>query len=288
MLENLKLKGPICLGYNIQYRMFSDSNIITNISPLYYISFISYETKTIIFSLDNIRLKKDNSFIEYIKQLENTIKDKHKKKFKDKDFVSCIYEWNNNFYLKCRIENTTQCYDLDKNKIINKIISKGNVVKILIWIKGINISSTSCNLSLEVLQIRLYDVIPSNKCLIDFEEEPKNENNTTNGKYEMLDKSYDRFVKMLKMGININAVRQKCQLEGIDPTPLFKDDNSVETKKLSILPNNPMMNVLSGIGKVKLKKTEVNSLPKKPNKNKNVLVPTLDDILLMKNKLKHI
>ena len=130
------------------------------------------------------------------------------------------------------------------------------------------------------MQIRYMDPLPPLGCVI-IDEDLSNQNAYNITLEKSLDKShYDKYFKMIAMGIPLEAVKIKCKLDGLDSNFI---DTGKETIKKGV--HRPQLNDMKNI---KLKKTIIVPKKKDTYRHKNQFGPTLDDIQKQLNSLKKI
>jgi len=200
---------------------------------------------------------KMENFKNKIDQLDQYFSDK----YPDKLFHSSIKSSDDNFYppyIRTKLPNQTnlQVYDCDKNSQKLDYIVPGCWGTSLIYLKNLWISSSEQNeimgLSWYVLQIKVITPVPVlSKFLIDddsYDEETlcaichKNivkkqcvqgvdqEDQEDEKNSVKLPEEYNKYTKMLKLGIPILAVIQRCQMDGLDPEVLSKQHPSLKSE----------------------------------------------------------
>ena len=316
-IKDIILKGAFYLGENKIYRLLKIDNNhkkthIVLTTPLVILSNYCIDKHYLMINIDHLKTTgKCTGLNRFITVLERELQ-KHHSILIGKSNLSVIHTWKGNQFLRFNLSsNKINIYDKDKDKISIDNITRGSLIKVMFWLKGININDSYWNLQLEITQIRLFDIIPPTQCLIntdDIIDNATNHNNCDNyhdTNHDMNHDNYDsdnietlKYNKMLKMGIPIESVRQKCILDGLDPDIILSNNknlnnstsnkNSLNINK-SNLPNR--VNLLAGLGSVSLKKVtkqNKNNILKTKSTNTNQLVPSLDDILAMKQNLKQV
>ena len=158
----------------------------------------------------------------------------------------------------------------------NHYVSKGMLVKLFIWIKGIIIHNGKWKLDLIILQVKIYDEIMPNICMID-----EDESNPID------EQQYKKYWKMLDVGVNIEAVKQKCTIDGLDPSILNnKRPTNLIINKNSIPKKNNFSLLMKDLNSSKLKLNKTKIVKREIKKSNNGFQPTLEDILNIKNKLR--
>ncbi len=301
-MENMFLKGPFYFGENIVYRLLErhDEKKKTQIimtSPNVVLSTYCNTRRYLMVNIDHLKSTKSCvSLYQYIIKLEKYLK--NNKAFSDqRQLLSVIHNWNGNKYLRFSLSaENINIYDADKNLINIDEIKKGSLIKIMFWLKGLVVNRETFSLQLEILQIRMFDVIPPKQCLITLDElaaditkaHDANRSEKNPGTHVIPEK----YQKMLNMGIPISHVKQKCILDGVDPEILTgkkTEETTSKTKPINI--NRGLPNLLGEISNFKLKKTTPIDRQKQKIKTKtpdNMLIPSLEDILHIKSQLRKI
>jgi len=258
--------------------------------------------------------------ITEIKQLKKNIKHKKKLIYKKSYTAQNKYIYYNFKLQQYNHEIMCDIYDEQKQKTNKEYIQPGSDAYAILWLKNIWLKGNKVGLNYIVVQLKIYkNIIQTHACLIieddDIFTQPNNKNNKdsdTHVKHAKhtkhisimeIDPKYRTYVKMLKMGVPRRAVQMKMKMNGIDPNILdnLSNKNKIEKNNINNINNtggsismNPI-DLLSGIKNKKLKKVKKN---KNKNKNKLLLqkigvrkrsgVPTLEEILKIKNSLKKI
>jgi hypothetical protein len=243
----------------------------------------------------------DTYMITQIKQLKKNIK--HKKKLV---YKKCYTTQNKYVYYNFKLQHYNQeimcdIYDEHKQKTNKQYIQPGSDAYAILWLKNIWLKGNKVGLNYIVVQLKIYkNIIQTNACLIIEDNDiftqsnTKKENDGDNVHITTMevDPLYRTYFKMLKMGVPKRAVEMKMKMNGIDPSILYK--NCTPGLQKSTGSNNSMntLDLLSGIKNKKLKKVKKN----KKNKKKLLLqklgirkssgVPTLEEILNIRNNLK--
>jgi hypothetical protein len=212
--------------------------------------------------------------MDFIRQI-NLIDSHFKSEWANYKFTSTIRESRDQFYppfIRVKIpkaSNTKKSnklslsiFDLsDTPKSIDYIIP-GSWATSLIYLKHVWVNNVTYNVGLTwyVLQTKVKTPIPqlpSNQCLIDdpwFDEtfcaicyskvirEPairgideENENMASSP----ISPEYEKYTKMLKLGIPILAVVQRCQIDGLDPEILKRQASQKHNHKYTSMPPPP-------------------------------------------------
>jgi hypothetical protein len=211
-----------------------------------------------------ISIKKLDKIIEKMK-IKNKI-------IMGKQFISCIKPAVDIFpeRILLNINNESSIFDLNKNQINIDQITKKIYGKFIIHLSHIWINESSYGYNLEVIQGMIDPkVIIKEFAFID-DEEP-------------IDK-YEKYRKMLSVGVPKEAVKKKIELDGLDPKCIENKSNIVT---LAPPPPPPIPNLNHNIGfsknllsdlakNIKLKKVQVKHVEKK--KEEDARVPSLDQI----------
>ena len=197
----------------------------------------------------------------------------------------------NTNYLRLNIYQAgIRVFDRDRQPALPTHVVKGTLVKLMFWVKGIRQYSEGWKLDLVVLQARIYDPIPTNRCLI-IDDEPTANVNTSAIATSVLpssgksDDAFQKYRDLISKGVPRMAVEQKCRLAGLDPAGI--DGTSASLVKPGISLGDSLTQAISG--GVRLKKCTQNPKHKpkpKPKPKTNQLIPTLDDILTQLNSLR--
>ena len=252
----------------------------------------------------------DSHMITEIKQLKKNIKHKKKLTYKKSSITKNKYIYYNFKLQHYNQQIMCDMYDEHKQKTNIDYIQPGSDAYAILWLKNIWLKDNKVGLNYIVVQLKIYkNIIQTNTCLIieddDIFTQSDNKNKDISDKHVThistmeIDPIYRTYVKMLKMGVPRRAVQMKMTMNGIDPNILDTLGNQNKSKKNKI--NNTLgsismnsIDLLSGIKNKKLKKVKKN----KKNKKKLLLqkigvrkrsgVPTLEEILKIKNSLKKI
>lgn len=277
-IKLLSIKNKINYKKKKIYPLKYDNKPLIVQSPIVYLPWGINEYNSLDISLDieNKNNKKDKlfNFYKFIKNIENYFKSLIF--FKKKKFHSSIKP--NNYYpdlLRISFnKNDTIIFDENKNKLnYNKILPK-SFVKLIIQIAYIWINNDKYGIKWNVSQIKLYINIifkPIEYSFIESDDETENSANN---------ELYNKYFKMIKMGIPKIAVINKMKLNGVDPSIL-------ENKSLNSHSESNKNNFILELKKNKLKKSKI--LLKKNSKqysrtNNFIIKP--EDLLNAINKIK--
>ena len=300
--SNFCLRGPFFQGPYSFYRLFEKSkqkngtlrrkNIILQ-TPL--VCLASLGEKTLSISLDNIHLQNNcRGLVRSLQMLETnlqTTSSRLDQAYQASRFRPSITTWMNTNYLRLsQLESTTPIYNQESESVSSNCLQKGCILKALVWVKGIRQYSDCWKLELVALQLKVYDPVPSDVCLIEDEIKECNRSPNESDPYQL-------YRNMLQKGVPRMGVEQKCRLAGLDPT-LIDQGGSVGTRAVAIGEGKrvgeksgggfkPVISLSDVIASgVKLKKTSARDSDQVKPRTKirqkapsNQLVPSLDDIL---------
>lgn len=237
--------------------------------------------------------KKDSSnnvslFYDFIRYLDDIIKKlcKTKKqswfkgqKIKNKSIISkykTFYEFMSLNLPKKNGNFMFDIYDEKLNKVGMDKLTRNTEVSIIIELSSLYIGNGIIGCNWNVLQIKKYDTLSLDECLIIDDDDIKQSiplppplpppllpplhgllNNP------VINKKYEKYFKMLKMGIIIQAIKQAMVKDGYDVAFVEKLPDDINQFKLKL-----------------------NSLPNQNNSTSNNLVPSTSSLLNMKNLLK--
>lgn len=258
------------------------------------------------------------NFIEIIKSLDDLVKSKMSyfwKKCgfseKKKSFVDS-YNFNSKkskvfMYPGIQVYNNKPeitIFDWQKNKKEYEYIIPQSRAYSLIWLKNIWLKSRKIGLNWVVLQMKIYlPIYKIDECLIE-DEEQLHKKMTIQEQPETAPKKkvegtryidhpiYSKFFKMKKFGIPIASIQHKLKMDNLNPSIIENDPEDIfqspNQSKIET-PANPMMNVLSGLSSVKLKKAKKVKVKRQPSKSTNSnRPPTLEEILSRRSSLKKV
>lgn len=291
--SNLIVKGPFKLSGDVFYRIYqrkeNSKDHYTLITPQVCISSCLNDKGLLSFSVDDISAtSKTGQLCTQIKLLEQSIKKQFAPVPKKEGccFRSCINEWQNNRYVYCRLSSgEINCFNIHGNTVQNGLqsIRRGSLVRLLLWFKGLYIGKKYWGIQLVVLQVRIYDISPPIKCLITDEETPEKKTSS--------DVKYQTYRRMKSMGVPIAAIRHKIIQDGENPDQVIPFLSAKETRSESARPQMGGLQLLQGLQGATLRKASQRVLPKKQKPRQapsNQLVPSLEDILRIKNHLQPI
>ena len=248
-IENLALdKIRVVKPYNFEnkyfFNIFYDRNypllIQTPICILPY-RYMLYDNKyfQIDMFFDIVEFK---NLIEVIlKHINNKIKKKYKTILNDKNYIDTVMKMPNNMF-KLRAKNTNvdsiNVYNYNRNRIDIRNIERNDQIKALIQIEKFLIDKDSYSFLFKIIQIKKHCIIdpfsPNIKCLF-VENEIDNINIDININKQL--EKYERFSKMLKMGVPMMGVIQKMQLEGFEEEDIAQFTQLKNRKIVSINPS---------------------------------------------------
>ena len=298
--QHIIFKKPICIGNNMyKYPIKYLANDLIIQTPINFIPFglSMYNNKTYL-DISFININKDKEMISFKKCVDgiNTcVKNKIEKKNKNLKFTNSIKKSSNLYPDRFRlcIKDDIMVFNENKNLIQFDYIQPKMYVKVLIHPECIWCNQDTFGITWNVLQLKLYNkLILSSYSFID--DEPNNEENVykNNPKYE-------KYFKMLKMGVPTDAIKHKMICDNLDPNIIDCPKNSMSNRTLTALkpeltpPTIPIpipisnINIFSEIKKAKLQK--------KNKKTKEVCIPkdtpmcfrpSSNEILLQLKKLK--
>ena len=303
------------IEYNKKH-MFIQSSYLNISNALQYFNNISLSSyhKPIQDSkkLFNILINNIDTFmVAHIKKLKKKIKYRKKIIYK-----KCYTIQNKYIYYNFKLQQYNKIimcdiYDENKKKQNVQYIQPGSNAYAILWLKNIWLKDNKVGLNYIVVQLKVYkNIIYTNKCLIIEDNDICAQTHPIHQTQQLpepkhksimeVDPLYRTYVKMLKMGVPKRAVQMKMKMNGLDPTILDKIGTCSHSNKYNTsIQNNLNSNILpidllSGIKHTILKKVKKN----KKNKKKIILnklgvsrrsgVPTLEEILNIKNNLKKI
>ena len=285
--KDIFLKGPFFNGYSYIFKITEKKKFIEIITPTVIISKYSKEYNSILIDSDYIGSNDNQLFLKKIHLLEKKLK-KNKKNILSRipdeyqpKFTSIINTWSNSNKIRCYLySDNIEIYDKDKNKISLTYIKDKVHAKLLIWINELVVSRDKWFVKLTVMQIKLDNPIPPIGCVIDDEIETcltKNNNDSN---------IYDKYRKMVSMGIPLDAVKLKCSIDGLNPDYINRANcNSKNVPGCIPKIKKPILNDLKS---VKLKKVGIIVRKKESFKDDKQFGPSLLDIQNQLNKLKKI
>lgn len=289
--EHIIFKKPICIGNNMyKYPIKYLANDLIIQTPIIFIPFglSMYNNKTYLdISFVNIDSDKDmRMFKKSIDEINSCVIKKIKKKNKALKFTNSIKK-SNNIYpdrLRLSIRDDILVFNENKQIIDFDYIQPKMYIKILIHPECIWSNQESFGITWNILQLKLYTKLILNTYSF-IDEEPEN---TKDNKYKD-DPKYEKYFKMIKMGVPMDAIKHKMIADNLDPTIL---DSSNKTKQVvsnivtPLPPPMPSINLFSEIKKAK--KQKENKVVKVKTINKDTPLcfrPSANEILNQLNKL---
>jgi hypothetical protein len=290
-INKLIIKGPFTIANDRYYRIYKkeagEKTHYTVITPQVCITSCNCERGYLSFSVDDIRSdSKITALSKTLGQIETCVQSKTQglKIHHNYTFRSCLGDWHNNRFVKCRMyQNNMNMYDHKGDVVsggVNKLV-RGSLVRILLWVKGLYITRENWGLQIIALQIRAYDISPPKTCVILDEDKPdkaKSISSTDISKYR----------HMQSMGVPIPAIKHKMEIDGVDPTLIdMQTKSTVNYGARSGVPRLNPGSLLQGLSSVSLKKTSPRKAKtKKPRQApENQMVPSLEDILRIRGTL---
>jgi len=233
---------------------------------------------------------------------------RYKEKYYKKDFVNSVKKSDGIYPKRIRLSLDKECkvYNNYNQEIDVKQIKPRALLKTLINISHVWINNGKFGIFWNILQIKYYGKLVLTEYEFIEDENPQflkipviNEDITPRNtippppppplpdiKQDIIKKKYMKYFKMLEMGVNSNAVKQKLVMDGHDPNIIDNPScdtvcpkiNSIET--LSI---NSKVNLLSELKSgIKLKNVKRVLKPKSKinlkNKTGNLTVPSLWEV----------
>ena len=282
----ISLKGPIYLAKSAQYRMFTKSSRdpVTFASPLVCLSSVDRSRRPVLFALDRLGMD-TQGLLHFLKTLELRIQKIHKRlhsDFHELPFRSCIHTWMGTQYATATVDwDRITVYDKSGDTQPLDCLGKGSAVRLLLWAKGVHAGPKYWCLQLEVLQIRLCEAVYPTRCLLMDNEDIPSACVTPATSSD----SQSPYIRMLKMGIPREAVVQRCRIQGIDPA-FLKIQGTAATGISVRGTTSQQPGLLAGIAGAKLRKTEPAPKPKPQHKSGNQHVPSLEEILGVRKRLR--
>jgi hypothetical protein len=202
--------------------------------------------------------------------------------------------------LRLKISNAENICIFDQNsmQLTPEALHKDRKIQLILNIKWFWISKEFYGIEYSVIQIKVY-MPPTNNMFSS--EVIKNE--------ELNEELYQKYRKMLKLKIPLGAVKSKMLLDGLSNDEILEFEESVNNKSKqepeiaqpikAVLPSNPL-SFLNEIAKGGFKLRTVNKEDLEEKKKRDIMnklskfvdtsrkVPTLDDIISAKSRLKKI
>lgn len=280
---------------------FKENNKINNFNvktcKLYIPNKMNQQSKYFL-SLQLAIPDEEKDFKNFILRLEKCIKNKFKKQFKKKKYVSILKE--NNIYINLNINNNN-FIDINYEKIDKLKINTPTNGYFVINIKNIwyNENKWGINLYLYSALILPSQINNSNNLEINeikdiFKKELKEKNNDDKNINDEKIKDNEKFFKFFKlkaMKVPITAIKNKMMLNNLDSSIIDYDCNTLtkdilkKNKNINSNMNKTINNKDLLSNKNKLKKTEI--IEKKKVKNKNLKIPSLEEIQNQIKKMKN-
>jgi hypothetical protein len=297
--KRIKIKKPINLGNKKVFNLYYLSQAKTEIELLLqspeliipYGKIQSQDIDEIQFDCCNDKFIRDIEYIrDYIidkirKYDNNLLKNRiHFDQIKKKDFGKI---------LRCKISNAdVNIYDQNGNIITDEDLKANRKIQLIINIKCFWVSSNYYGIEYSVLQIKIHKPPDYNKIMF------------TNIPNLDQDINLDKYNKMLKLRIPLEAVEAKMKLDGLSPITIknFIEDKEKETQDV---PTNTSMRPTSFLSQISMGDFKLKSVSKNPINNEeeikkkvldkmskyvdmNKKIPSLDDILSARANLKKI
>ena len=241
---------------------------------------------------------------------------RYKEKYYKKDFINSIKKSDGIYPKRIRLSLDKECkvYNNYNQEIDIKQIKPRALLKTLINISHVWMNNGKFGIFWNILQIKHYGRLALTEYEFIDDENPQflkipiiNETiisrNTIppppplhNAKQDIIKEKYKKYFKMLEMGVNTDAVKQKLVMDGYDPNIIDNPScdtvcpnlNVIEKSSLpSIDTSNLLLELKSGI-KLKNVKRELKPKSKINLKNKtgNLTVPSLWEVRNCLNNLK--
>lgn len=244
----------------------------------YFYNFIEYLDKT-IYKLINI---KKNIWFDDLKY-RPTIS-----KYKNINFMSLNLPKHNGDYL-------FDIYDEQLGKINIDSLEKNNEIVLIIQLDYLWLNDNKIGCHWNVLQIKKYNSLNFNKCMIIDEIPTPPAPPPAPPLAPKINSENEKYLKMLKMGIPVLAVKNNMIRDGkdiniINKLPDDKEnfilslDKPIMTKQKKLVPSSKDLLNMKNV----LKKAEPITNKNKKKKSSDGFAPSLDDIKNMKNTLKKI
>jgi hypothetical protein len=294
LIDNIIFKKQYCVGndiYNYPIKYLLKDLVIQ--TPIIYIPFgiNSYNNKKYL-DISLLNNDTDSDMKLFKKMIEHINKISIKKINRKIKFINSIKKSPSSFYsdrLRLCINEKILVFNDQKTKISFDCIQQKLYSKLLISPKCIWRSPTNFGITWDILQMKIYDkLILYEYSFID--DEDNNSNTNTPYNYEN-DAKYNKYFKMIKMGVPYDGVQQRMIIDKLDPSILDKQVNLKPTKignnrntKLDVKPNKITPSMILGVKLNKINKKEKDK-ETKPIRHLNPLI-SLDEILLKKSLLK--
>lgn len=271
--SKIKLKKKIqYLKKNIYPVKYNNSHLIIQ-TPIIFLPWGLNQYNSLDLSLQNDistpqdKHQKLDLFTKMIRNIENHFKKMYI--FRKCTFKSSV-KINVNFpdvlRVSCDLQNTL-IFNEQKQIISKQFLKEKSFIMCILHIPYVWKTNTIYGVKWMISQIKVYtDMIykPIEYSFIDSDTDVDYEN----------DPNYQKYFKMLKIGLPKEAVIHKMNLDNVDPSILTTEKKKeVKPKNININPKN--INILNQIksNTIKLKKTKVNNKVKKIEDNKFIIKP---------------
>lgn len=297
IIEHIIFKKPICIGNNMyKYPIKYLANDLIIQTPIIFIPFglSMYNNKTYL-DISFINNDKEmNMFKSIIQKINTCVKNKMIKKNKKLKFTNSIKK-STNLYpdrLRLCIKDDIMVFNEHKKIVQFDYIQPKMYVKVLIHPECIWCNEETFGITWNVVQLKLYNKLILNTYSF-IDDEPNSEENI-----HKHDPKYEKYFKMQKMGVPIDAIKHKMICDNLDPNIIDSSNKcmtniNTNTLKSSHVPPPPPplpssnINIFSEIKKAKLqkanKKTKESTIPKD---TPMCFRPSPNEILLQLKKLK--
>ena len=239
--------------------------------------------------------KQINSFYEIISKIQRILKNRTRKKNLEKlKFVNSIKEKDNRFTENKCYNFRTKIHSMNGNPYLRVFDSNRQTVKdhklrpnvyirYIIHLESIWYFEDTYGINWYIVQaeIKLPDILKNYSFYN--ENEPIEEKKEKEPSYE--EQHYGKYLKMLKMKIPEQAVKNKMIMDGIDPSIL--DTILLKRRRILPIPPPPPPPPLA-IGNLKLKKVEEKDIKKVEKPRIDIRVPSQAQLLEQMKKLKKV
>ena len=169
-------------------------------------------------------------FEDFLKKIKNLVLKhmRYKHKFYKKDFVDNIKGNKNNLRIRLSVNKETKTFNNNK-KEIDIDIKSHSILKCLVSLSCIWINNGKFGIYYNIVQIKHYgNVILNEYEFLDDDQDEfvfkiPNLNIDTDSDKPKIDEKYKKYFKMLELGINREAVKQKLLMDELDPTIIDAD-----------------------------------------------------------------
>ena len=239
--------------------------------------------------------KQINSFYEIISKIQRILKNRTRKKNLEKlKFVNSIKEKENgftenkcyNFRNKIHSMNGNpylRVFDSNRQTVKDHKLRPNVYIRYIIHLESIWYFEDTYGINWYIVQaeIKLPDILKNYSFYN--ENEPIEEKKEKEPSYE--EQHYGKYLKMLKMKIPEQAVKNKMVMDGIDPSIL--DTILLKRRRILPIPPSPPPPPLA-IGNLKLKKVEEKDIKKAEKPKIDMRVPSQSQLLEQMKKLKKV